>query len=151
MKKSVVVVFCLSVLSLISCDQVEYGTTISVKNQLNDTVSIKLYPKDNPYPSYYQGFDFSVNNYHGIYSRVGHDKDATTIMQEEIDSVIVSYGNNLIKFTKDTVIGYAVNMYTDSSKWTKQFVSYRESTNASGTTHEDIIYTFTLTMDDLAF
>ena len=69
-------------------------------------LALSFIPKDNPYPSYNKIFDFGLDSYDAIYGRLGHDKDATTIMQEEIDSVIISYGTNHIKFTKDTVIGY---------------------------------------------
>jgi hypothetical protein len=120
-------VLMLAVLLLVSCRQTDYGTSLSIQNQLDNTVEVEVFPIESPY-SPTTKFSIPAGQESSIHNMGVTEESPLNILAATFDSVKIHIeGNeNIILFTPDTVIYYLDNPYTDIEMWQSKTVDYEE-------------------------
>ncbi len=128
-----------------ACNQkTEYGTSIAFRNQLSDTINVKLYPKETLY-AYETSYQIEASGSEDIYWVSGQQEAPGEILEAVFDSIVISYNDQTILYSKDTIIGCNANLYHEDDLWESKIEEYDTPDNFNRNPHEDIVYTFSLT------
>lgn len=147
----------------VSCkDETTYQMQILIKNETNNILTIKLFPKS----KYMSGglYDFSeigggsrktefqlgIDSEIELYISGDLNKKPNSLATEVFDSIyVVPSGVNKteIKFTPDTVIGYSENLYDDNSSWIYELRKFNLQTSLKRKPVESHDYIFTISED----
>ena len=149
MNKTLILFLSTLMIALTSCkENIRYGTSLAIDNQLNDSIYLRMYPKESPYSNM---TDYKMGESEAIsfYWKSGQDEMPYNILNSVFDSIIIRFRDKFILFSTDTVIGYSVNLYDESESWDSEIVQYDTPDNFNRNPHEDIVFTFVLNQEQL--
>jgi hypothetical protein len=136
-------------IALSSCkEKNSYGTSLAIDNQLNDSIYLRVYPKESPY-SYMTDYKIGESEVENFYWKSGQDEIPNNILNTVFDSIVISFRDKNILFSTDTVIGYNVNLYDENESWDSEIVEYDTPDNFNRNPHEDIVFSFVLNKEQL--
>lgn len=147
MKYTLILFINITLIGLYSCrEKIDYGTSLAIENQLNDSIYITVYPKEVPYSNM---SNYKMKEWESkiIYGELGQNESPTDILKAVFDSIEISYKDKMIVFSLNPVIGYNANLYNENDLWESTVIEYNTPDNFNRNAHEDIVYTFILTED----
>jgi len=110
-----------------SCRKTNYGTSLTIQNQLEVEIEVEVFPIESPY-SLMMNFTIPAGDQSSFYNTGVTDKSATDLISETFDSlkIHIESNENIIVFTPYTAINYSANPYTDIEIWKSRTVEYEE-------------------------
>ncbi len=126
--KQVLVLLFISIIFGTSCDEkISYNTSMSIKNDLEDTISVVLYPKETPF-EYETSFVINPNSDESFYWISETGIDVADLLGSKFDSILITIAQKdvNIKFTSDTVQMYSFNPFHDTSIWESEVINADE-------------------------
>lgn len=148
---------------IVSCEKTTYQSRISIKNETNSVLTIKLFPKNGYYSpinmyrfsdtgSGHRDSEFQLNigSEIDLFTSKNFNAKPTTIAHQIFSSIHILQSNEndaVIKFSEETVIGYAENLYSDDSLWDFELQSYDLPTQFQSNPHQCKNYTFVILQD----
>ena len=104
-------------------EKTSYGTSMSIINELTETLSVILYPKEKPF-EFQTEFLINSNSNHTLYWTSDTGIDILYLIANVFDSILISEqsGKFRIKFSPDTATNCTFNPYKDISIWESEII-----------------------------
>jgi hypothetical protein len=129
-----IILLLLTLILMYSCkEEFYYGTSISIKNELIDTIKVILYPREETF-HFMEELTIDPDFNQSLYERKRTDLNILTLMSNVFDSILIYKGNGFfMKFSPDSSFNCNFNPYKDLSIWESEIIEGDMPTNFTNT------------------
>lgn len=148
-KLSTLLIICLTFCT--SCrERITYGTSMSIKNELIDTLSVTFYPKVKPF-EYWTDYLLNANSKEGFYWTSEIGVNITDLITSVYDSILIAEKNGrfIIKFNHESAVNCNINPFNDSNIWGSEIIKGDEPTSFKRNPTETENFFFKITEGNL--
>ncbi len=134
-----------------SCkENISCGTSISIKNELDNPINVTLYPKQTPFE--YQT-ELIINNKSNssFYWTSENDVDILKLLNSVYDSILITVQTDNIRivFSSDTAKNCSINPYKDLYIWKSEIIKGDEPDSFSRNPTETENFYFDLSEENI--
>ena len=126
-----IIFFLMIVLNMSGCkEKISYGTSLSVQNDMPDSLMIKLYPKQQPF-SFNTEIIIKPGKIEKFFYSSAYGVSGFVLLEKHFDSLMIRItdADINIKFSEGQVSGYRFNPYIDSVIWKTRLIEAEEPDN----------------------